>query len=140
LARAAFSSVPFLFAFSYAPTSLGALCFIYSSPRTRLGLVRAWMIGGRGNGKTSSLYESSAFTVTVISPKIAYRFPPVLFHSSRGVHHTTSSCAKRHRGERVPRYVVSRLFHRAIRASSHHHAWTHHLFICLLPFLTSSSL
>src|SRR6266849_3696953 len=72
-------------------------------------------------------------------PKIAYRSPPVLLHSSRGVHHTTSSCAKKHRGERVPRYVVSRLFHRAIRASSHYLSWTHHLFICLLPFLTSSS-
>lgn len=111
---AAFSSVPFLFAFlSDVPTSLGALYFMLcSSPRTRLGLVHAWMIGGRGNGKCQACMNLKRPLLQLFPPEIAYRSPPVLFHSSRGVHHTTSSCAKKHRGERVPRYVVSRLFYR----------------------------
>lgn len=53
---------------SYVLTSLGALySMLGSSPCTRLGLVRAWMIGGRGNGKMSRLYESSASTTPAIS-------------------------------------------------------------------------
>jgi hypothetical protein len=136
---AALSSVPFWF--SVVPTSLGALYFMLCSfPRTCLGLVHAWMIGGRGNGNIQACMNLQRPMLQLFPPKIAYRSPPLLFHSSRGVHHTTSSCAKKHRGLRVPRYVVSRLFHRPIRASSYYLRWTHHLFICLLPFLTSSSL
>ena len=111
-----------------------------SSPCTRLGLVRACMIGGRGNGNMSSLYESSASTLQLIPPKIAYRFSacalsPITWRSPHDnfVRQETSR-------ETRAQVRCSRLFpssHQTVQSQSR---LGHHLFMCLLPFLTFSSL
>ena len=72
----------------------------------------------RGDGKTSKLYEPPESTV--IPPKMTYRFPPVLFHLSRGVDHAISTHQETSRGTRAQVRRLPRLFHQAIRASIHY--------------------
>jgi hypothetical protein len=117
------------------PTSLGALYFMLcSSPCTRLGLVRAWMIGVGAMGKCQACMNPQRPLLQLFPPKIAYRFPPELFHSSRGVHHTTSSCAKK--TSRGTRAQVRRF---STFPSSHQSVWSLSRvgLITSLPILTS---